>query len=76
MYFFSNVFAIPIKRLTAVAKKMTDMDFDARIENPSNDEIGELAICMNELADRLSTTLNELQEANSKLQTDIEERLP
>ena len=75
MYFFSNVFAIPIKRLTAVAKKMTDMDFDARIENPSNDEIGELAICMNELADRLSTTLNELQEANSKLQTDIEEKI-
>lgn len=75
MYFFSNIFAIPIKRLTAVAKKMTDMDFDARIENPSNDEIGELAICMNELADRLSTTLNELQEANSKLQTDIEEKI-
>lgn len=75
MYFFSNIFAIPIKRLTAVARKMTDMDFDARIDNPSNDEIGELAECMNNLADRLSKTLNELKDANSKLQTDIEEKI-
>ncbi len=75
MYFFSNIFARPIKKLTNVAKRISDLDFEAKIENPSNDEIGELAIYMNELSFRLKNTLNELQQANAKLQTDIDKKI-
>ncbi|MGN0395335.1 MAG: histidine kinase dimerization/phospho-acceptor domain-containing protein [Coprococcus sp.] len=75
MYFFSNIFARPIKKLTNVAERMSKLDFDAKVENPSNDEIGELAIYMNELSFRLKNTLNELQQANARLQTDIDEKI-
>ena len=75
MYLFSGIFAKPIKNLTKVAKRMTDLDFNARIENPSNDEIGELSIYMNNLADKLNFTLGELQNANAELQKDIEHKV-
>lgn len=75
MYFFSNIFARPIKRLTKVAKRMATLDFDARIENPSNDEIGELSCYMNELSFKLNETLTELKEANQKLQIEIDEKI-
>lgn len=74
-YFFSNIFARPIKKLTNVAARMSKLDFEAKVENPSNDEIGELATYMNELSFRLKNTLGELQEANSRLQTDIDEKI-
>jgi signal transduction histidine kinase len=75
MYFISNIFAKPIKRLTGIAARMSNLDFDARIVNPSNDEIGELAIYMNDLSDKLKYTLGQLQQANEKLQKDIDEKV-
>lgn len=74
-YFFSNVFAKPIKRLTKVASRMTRLDFDARVDNPSNDEIGELATYMNDLSFKLKNTLSELQQANMRLQSDIDQKI-
>ncbi len=74
-YFFSNVFAKPIKKLTKVASRMTRLDFDARVDNPSNDEIGELATYMNDLSFKLKNTLSELQQANMRLQSDIDEKI-
>lgn len=75
MYFFSNIFARPIRKLANVAERMSKLDFDARIENPSNDEIGELSRYMNDLSFKLKNTLTELQQANSKLQLDIHEKV-
>ncbi len=54
---------------------MATLDFDARIENPSNDEIGELSCYMNELSFKLNETLTELKEANQKLQVEIDEKI-
>jgi signal transduction histidine kinase len=75
MYFFSNIFASPIKRLTNVAKRMAELDFDAKIENPSKDEIGELSIYMNELSFKLNETLTELKATNAKLQDEIDRKI-
>lgn len=75
MYFFSGIFVRPIKNLTKVANRMTDLDFNARIVNPSNDEIGELSVYMNNLADKLNVTLWQLQTANAALQKDIEHKV-
>ena len=75
MYFVSEIFAGPIKRLTRVAKRMATLDFDARIEHPSNDEIGELSCYMNDLSYKLNKTLTELKETNQKLQVEIDEKI-
>lgn len=75
MYFVSEIFAGPIKRLTRVAKRMATLDFDARIEHPSNDEIGELSCYMNDLSYKLNETLTELKETNQKLQVEIDEKI-
>ncbi len=75
MYFVSNVFVSPIKRLTSVAKRMANLEFDARIENPSNDEIGELSTYMNDLSYKLNYTLTELKSTNEKLKKEISEKI-
>lgn len=74
MYFFSNIFAKPIKKLTKVAERMTKLDFDAKSEYTSKDEIGELSMYMNDLSFKLKNTLTELQQANERLQSDINEK--
>lgn len=75
MYFVSNIFVSPIKKLTSVAKRMANLEFDARIENPSNDEIGELSSYMNDLSYKLNYTLTELKSTNEKLKTEINEKI-
>ena len=74
-YFFSNSFAKPIKKMAAIANRMAQLDLDVKVEYPENDEIGELADSMNEMSYQLKNTLTELQEANAKLQTDIDEKV-
>lgn len=75
IYFFSGIFTRPIQNLTKVAKRMADLDFNAKIENPSNDELGELSIYMNKLSYKLRVTLWQLQTANAELQKDIENKV-
>lgn len=74
-YFISNLVAKPIKNIANVANRMAKLDLDVKIDHPSNDEIGELAGSMNEMSYQLKNTLTELQQANEKLQTDIDEKV-
>ncbi len=71
MYFFSDIFAKPIKRLARVAKRMANLEFDAYIEHISNDEIGELSGYMNDMTYKLNYTLTELKDTNEKLQVEL-----
>lgn len=75
VYFVSNAFAKPIKKMARAANSMARLDLDTRVEYSGNDEIGELADSMNEMAYQLRSTLTELQQANAKLQTDIDEKV-
>lgn len=75
IYFISNAVAKPIKNLASVANRMAQLDLDVKVDHESNDEIGELADSMNEMSYQLKNTLTELQQANAKLQTDIDKKV-
>lgn len=65
----------PIRELSSIAKRMSDLDFDAKYEVTTNDEIGELGHSINALSEKLEHTISDLKSANNKLQTDIEQKV-
>lgn len=71
---FSNVFSIPIKNLSHVAKRMINLDFEVKVPVVTNDEIGELGKYMNEMSSKLENTISELKAANLQLEKDIKEK--
>lgn len=70
----SRYFTKPIHDMAVVAKRMSNLDFDARIEVTSKDEVGELGESMNRLSAKLETTISELKTANNELHHDIEHK--
>ncbi|SEF40554.1 Signal transduction histidine kinase [Eubacterium ruminantium] len=71
----ATIFSRPIVRMAHIAKRMSNLDFDAKFEVTSDDEIGLLGDSMNELSVKLENTISELKTANSKLQSDIENKM-
>ena len=71
-YIVSNRFTRNLKEAEKATKRMADMDFSQRIEVKSNDEVGQLSISINKLSDNLEKTINDLKDANQKLEKDIE----
>lgn len=70
-FIYSRVITKPVVKISNTSKKIAQMNLDVRCDIESNDEIGSLALSLNELAHNLSITLNNLEHANSKLQEDI-----
>lgn len=64
----------PIRQLTEISEKMTNMDFDAKYTGKSSDEVDRLGENMNQLSGKLEQTIHELQDANIKLKKDIEKK--
>ena len=60
---FAGYIANPIKELATGARAMADGDFSRRIRVWSNNETGQLARDFNRMADRLSSTVDEMREA-------------
>lgn len=75
MYFVTRRVTNPLLRLAALSERMSELDFDAKYEENSRDEIGVLGRSMNTLSDKLKETIGALQDANQKLQHDIEEKI-
>ncbi len=71
---FSNIFSAPLKRLSHAARRMAELDFDVKIPVVTKDEIGELALCMNEMSRKLEVAISELKSANVELASDIEKK--
>lgn len=65
--FLSRRISDPIIKMNHIARDMSHLEFGEKIEIQSNDEIGELAISINLLSDKLSNSIKSLQD-------DIEER--
>ena len=66
----------PIHALSDIARRMTQLDFDAKyipVRHVSR-EIDELGNSMNELSETLEETISELKTANVSLQQDIEKK--
>ncbi len=64
----------PILRLAKWAQEMRGLDFSSRYEVDRDDEIGVLAGSMNDLSDKLESTISELKTANNELKHDIEKK--
>lgn len=71
-YFVSRFLTKPIIEISDISKRLTALDMTWRCDTSRTDEVGTLASNLNLMAARLDTTLNELTEANQKLQADIE----
>lgn len=57
VYFIRSIVR-PIKQISATTKKFAKGDFSVRIDSGSNDEIGDLCVSINQMADELSNTEN------------------
>ena len=71
-FFYTHFLTKPIIEIAHVSKKMADLDMSWYCKTTRSDEIGLLANRLNYMASQLASTLQELQEANKKLQADIE----
>ena len=66
----------PIDKLNASAKRMAGLDFSALCDLASTDEFGELSASLNTMAENLQQALARLEDANTRLERDVEkERL-
>ena len=70
--FYAHFITRPIVRLSSISQKLSELDFSWRCKEQRTDEIGTLAHNLDELADRLSRSMQELQAANDTLQKDVE----
>ncbi len=57
VYFIRSIVR-PIKQINATTKKFAKGDFSVRIDSRSHDEIGDLCVSINQMADELSNTEN------------------
>lgn len=71
-FFYSWYMTAPVKKVSKLSKRMADMDFSGFCSARRTDEIGVLSDSLNTLSRKLAITLSELQEANQKLQADID----
>lgn len=71
-FVFSGVISKPILNMSAVTKKMRNLDFSQKCSVSGDDEIGMLAQNINDMSQKLDMTIRELKEANKKLTADIE----
>lgn len=75
VFFATKSFIRPVEELSDIAKRMSNLDFNAKYRVESNDEIGELGRSINVLSEKLEDTISELKSANNQLQTDIEQKV-
>lgn len=73
-FIISGEFTKPILELAEISKKMSELKFNVKYEVESNDEIGVLGSNINELSDKLESTIIELKQANYQLKSDIEKK--
>lgn len=71
-FFMGTFVSKPIRELSDIAEKMSDLDFNATYQSNDKSEIGILGNSMNTLSKKLESTILELKNANVKLMKDIE----
>lgn len=69
---FSKIVTKPIIKITDITKRIKKLDFSQKCKITSGGEVGVLAENINDMADKLNNTINELIKANEQLKLDIE----
>lgn len=71
-FLFTLLITMPIRKITASAILMADLQLDTRIPVQSSDEIGRLAISLNTMTAKLKGSIEELRSTNEQLQLEME----
>lgn len=74
IWFVSRKITKPILELNRISEQMVHLNFDARYEEKSKNEIGLLGENINKLSSSLERAISELKTANNELQKDIEKK--
>ena len=69
---FARRFSKPILEMNEITRDMANLKFNRKIVVDRADEIGQLAVSVNEMSSSLSDTLNNLNLTNAKLRDEIE----
>jgi len=73
-YFVTGKFLNPISELKMMAKRMSELDFTAKYDVKTEDEIGDLGNSINILSESLEKAIGELKDANTQLRQDLEQK--
>ncbi len=74
VWLFAKRITNPILELTALSRKMADLDFEAKYASGGKNEIGVLGANFNSMSEKLEKTISELKTANYELKKDIEKK--
>ncbi len=74
LFILSKSFTTPILKLSDIATRMANLDFEVKYTDNREDEVGTLGKSMNFLSEKLETTISELKTANNELKKDIEQK--
>ena len=74
IWFVTKRITRPISELTLLSTKMSDLDFEAKYQSHSGNEIDELGENFNRMSEQLEKTISELKSVNNQLQKDIENK--
>lgn len=69
---YAKLISKPLININNVAHKMSNLDFNAKCDVTSDDEIGNLANTLNFLSSNLETALSDLTDKNIRLEIEIE----
>lgn len=71
---FSYRFTKPIRKLNEVTDKISNLDFNERVDIKTNDEIEKLGQSINKLSDKINSSLNDLKYKNDELEVLIKNK--
>ncbi len=72
--YMTNRITRPIRQLTEISERMTNLDFDAKYDVQGDNEVERLGMHMNQMSNKLENTISELKTANNELKKDIEKK--
>ncbi len=72
--YVTNRITKPIRQLTEISERMTNLDFEAKFEVKGDNEVDRLGMHMNQMSNKLESTISELKTANNELKKDIEKK--
>lgn len=73
-WWLSSVIMKPIRQLTEISVRMTNLDFSAKYEGSGRSELDILGKNMNDMSRKLEETIAALRTANNDLQRDLDRR--
>ncbi len=73
-FILSSYISRPIKQLSNIAERMSELDFDIRYDGKDKGEIGLLGNSMNNMSRKLEENISQLKAANLELKRDIDKK--